>query len=220
MTRADQLTLSPAPSTTPVRVYTLTLVVPVALLALVNTLPVPNAHLLRDAVAVTEAEGVARLHFGLLSYLGIVALLVTAGAGLAAWFVTRTEAGDPNVSHFVLSGSLLTIAIALDDLLLLHESANRIAPHAELVVIGLYGLLALLFGLRFRTVVLRFDWGLLIMVGIALLVSTGVDTIIDSTSNRVILVEDGAKLIGYTAWSVFFVRAALSTAHERTRRHH
>lgn len=130
---------------------------------------------------------------------------------------TRRE-DRPNVSGFFLAGSMLTLLIALDDLLLLHESANLLVRRAEYFLVGVYGLLALAYGFTYRTVMRRFDTGLLVMAVVALGVSVGWDALVRSASDAAVLIEDGAKLVGYAAWATFLVRAAMRTVQERTRR--
>ena len=103
---------------------------------------------------------------------------------------------------------MLTLVLALDDLLLLHEAA-AFAPGAGVLVAAAYGLAFLRFIVRFRDVIIRdLDVGLLLLAVGSLGVSLVTDVLVAPTQSSV-LVEDGAKLLGLVAWSAFGLRTAL-----------
>ena len=167
----------------------------------------PPSDLLRDAQAVAAAHGDTSSAYGLIANLGIVATILAAGAALPAWMAVR-RADDP-LATLLAWAIALSLAFALDDLLLLHET-TAVSPWAGHLIAAAYGAAFLAFVGRFlQTIRQRLDSGLLLLAVSAFAVSALVDLLATPTQASV-LVEDGAKLLGVMAWSAFVVRAALA----------
>ena len=183
-------------------------VAPVALLLVAVALQpwLPPSHLLRDSQVVAIAHGNPHAAYGLVSNLGILVMALTSGAALLGWIALRAA---PGRMRSLLGGAgLLSLAVVLDDLLLLHETFT-FATWARLAFIVAYAGAFAWFLVRFRALIeQRLDLGLLVLAGAALGSSLLVDAALEATQLSVLL-EDGAKLLGFVAWSAFVVRAAL-----------
>ena len=104
--------------------------------------------------------------------------------------------------------AVLSLALVLDDLLLLHEAAT-FGPSAGALFAAAYGLAFLRFVVRFRDAIVHdLDVGLLLLAVGSLGVSVVTDVVVAPTQASVLL-EDGAKLLGLVAWSAFALRTAL-----------
>lgn len=145
---------------------------------------------------------------GLISGLGNVLWVTTAGICLFAYWQARSAGEVLDGARYLLAIGLLTAVLGLDDLYQLHE---RIAPRVlripEQVVLGSYGVaLAGIFA-RFRRVLLSEADVLLA----GALVGLGGSLVVDLLApNRgwYYLVEDGLKFVGIFLWAAFHVRLA------------
>ncbi len=193
---------------TPASVY-LGVVLPVVVaLGAVAVQPwLPPTDLLRDSQVVAGDHGNARSVYGLLSNLGIVVLAVAAGAALGGRLALRGT-GD-RLRPLLAWSAALSLTLALDDLLLLHETAT-FRPWASAVFAVAYGLALVTYLVRFRTEIRRdLDVGLLAIAAAALAASVLVDLVAEPPTQWSVFVEDGAKLLGVVAWSAFVMRAAI-----------
>jgi hypothetical protein len=192
---------------TPDAVYAAVVVPVVIVLAAAAMQPwLPPSHLLRDSQVVAIAHGSPHAAYGLVSNLGILVMALTSGAALLGWTVLRATPGT--MRPLLGWAGLLTLALVLDDLLLLHETFT-FATWTRVLFGAAYAGAFAWFLLRFRaTIRERLDIGLLALSGVALGASLLVDAVLEPTQFSV-LVEDGAKLLGFAAWSAFVVRAAL-----------
>ncbi|WP_438853841.1 hypothetical protein [Agromyces sp. M3QZ16-3] len=178
-------------------------------MAVVVTQPwmVPT-DLVRDAQVVAAARGAASPAYGLVSNLGIVGMLLAAGAACAA-LALRPRRQD--VRRLLAWSLTLTLVVASDDLLLLHETA-AFGPGSGLVLAAAYAVAFVAFAARFRELIVqRFDPALLAAMFAGLGTSAVVDVLVDPATRASVLVEDGAKLLGLLAWSAFVARAAFLT---------
>lgn len=195
------------PSRTPTAVY-VAVVAPVAIAVVAAaTQPwLPPSHLLRDSQVVAGLHGDTSPAYGLLSNLGILAIAVASGMALLGWLATR-RAGD-ELGPLLAWSFGLGLAFVLDDLLLLHEAASS-ASWTGIAIAAGYGVGFLVFLARFQDVARqRLDGGLLLLAIAAFAGSAAVDLLATPTQASV-LIEDGAKLLGIVAWSVFVARAAI-----------
>lgn len=193
---------------TPALVYAAA-VVPVALVFVAAaTQPwMPPTDLVRDSQAVAVLRGSARSAHGLVSNLGVLAMAMAAGAAIVA--AAATPLRDDRLRRALGWGGGLTLAVALDDLLLLHEGATFAAWMPKLIVMA-YAVAFAGYLWRFRTeIMLHLDVGLLAIAMLALGTSALVDAFADPPTVASVLVEDGAKLLGLAAWSTFLIRGAL-----------
>ena len=167
----------------------------------------PPSDLLRDSQVVAGAHGGANAAYGLLSNAGILVLALAGGGALVGRLALRGTA-VPERSLLAWS-ALLSLAVALDDLLMLHETA-AFAAWAGALVGAAYGLAFVSFYLRFRTAIRRdLGAGLLALAVVALGFSVVVDGLAEPATQWSVLLEDGAKLLGFVAWSAFVLRAAV-----------
>ncbi|GAA1058463.1 hypothetical protein GCM10017608_26220 [Agromyces luteolus] len=162
--------------------------------------------LVRDSQAVAAKHGDASPAYGLVSNLGIVVLVLAAGTLVAALALVPRGAASRRLLAW---GLALSLVFALDDLLLLHETA-AFGPGSGTVLAAAYAVGFLAFALRFLdAVVERFDPALLAIVFVGLGASAMVDVLVDPATRLSVIVEDGAKLLGVLAWSAFVMRAAI-----------
>ena len=191
---------------TPPAVYlavVLSVVVVMAATALQPWLPVSD--LLRDSQVVAARHAGGSPAYGLVSNVGILVMVLAAGGAAIGWLVLR-DAPAP-WPRLLLWAGLLTLVLAVDDLIMLHEAA-AFAPWSGVLIAAVYGLAVLRFVVRFRDEILRdLDPGLLLLAVGSLGVSLVTD-LIDPTPAS-LLVEDGAKLLGLVSWSAFVVRSIL-----------
>lgn len=196
-----------APRRTPAYVY-VAVVAPVAIAVVAAaTQPwLPPSHLLRDSQVVAGLHGDSSPAYGLLSNLGILALAVASGMALLGWLIAR-RTGD-ELGPLLAWSFALGLVFVLDDLLLLHEAASG-ASWTGIAIAAGYGIAFLAYLARFRDVARRrLDGGMLLIAIAAFAGSAVVDLLVDPTQASV-LIEDGAKLLGIMAWSVFVARAAI-----------
>lgn len=171
------------------------------------------SDLLRDSQAVAAARGNAHSAYGLISNLGILVMTLASGAALVGFAILR---GTPGRLRALLGcGALLSLAIVLDDLLLLHETLTFAAWTRVLFAAAYAGAFAG-FLVRFRaTIRQHLDVGLLLLAGAALGSSLLIDTLVEPATQLSVLVEDGAKLLGFVAWSAFLLRTTMLALTQR-----
>ena len=165
------------------------------------------SDLLRDGQAVAARHGDTSAAYGLISNLGITATLLAAGAALLGWLAVRRS--DDGLGALLAWAFPLSLAFALDDLLLIHESV-AFSPWSGHLVVAAYGVAFLAFVGRFLAAIReRLDFGLIVIAVAGFALSALVD-LLATPSQASVLVEDGAKLLGLVAWSTFVARAALT----------
>ena len=209
--RADEgpfLSIPRMMARTPLPVYASVVLPVVVLLAAAALQPwLPPSDLMRDSQVIAARHHAVSPAYGLVSNLGIVVLALSSGAAVTARLVLR-EARAP-WPRLLLWMAVVSLALVLDDLLLLHEAAT-FASWIGAVVAAAYGFAFLRFVLEFRTLIVRdLEVGLLALAVGSFGVSAATDLLVAATQASV-LVEDGAKLLGLVAWSAFVLRTALA----------
>ncbi|WP_353814787.1 hypothetical protein [Agromyces sp. SYSU T00266] len=194
---------------TPRRLHAAIIVAVVVAMTVVATQPwVTPTDLVRDGQVVAAAHGDASPAYGLVSNLGIVVMVLAAGAASTALVVVPRA----DETRGLLAWSVaLTMLVALDDLLMLHETA-AFGPGSGVVLVATYAIAFLAFAVRFRELIVeRLDPALLVAMFAGLGTSAVVDVLVEPATRTSVLVEDGAKLLGLLAWSAFVARAAILT---------
>lgn len=162
-------------------------------------------ELMRDPSATMEVP----FYTGLVSNLGILLWSATAAICLFSSLAMRRSANHPEKTSFFLVIGLLTLALTLDDLFLLHE---RVFPDylniSEKLVYIAYGLTSLVCWLKFKQLILKTDFFLLLFAVGFFGFSIVVDRLLPF-SESAILIEDGAKLLGIVSWLTYFTRTCL-----------
>lgn len=142
----------------------------------------------------------------------IVVLIEAAGtvSALFAGSVVRRHRGPGVESGFLLGAGSLSALLLLDDLFQLHDHVYaRLFGIQEIVVYPVYVLLAAMVAWRWGRHVARTDVSLVLLAGVWLAVSVGIDQVAAKTWPYFHLAEDGAKMMGLTLWAVFLVRTAM-----------
>jgi len=152
-----------------------------------------------------QHTGTFPAHLGAISNLGVVLWCFTAGVCAAGAGVLRARSREATCLG---AAAALTLVFGVDDLSLFHE---RIAARAlgvdENWIFACYGLALAAYLVSFRQTLLGLDW----IVLAAALVGFGISIFLDVLPVDLGWVgrvgEDGAKLVGISAWTTFHLRA-------------
>lgn len=173
---------------------------------------VPIAQFTRDPAALMHAHPAT----GFLSNLGVLIWCAAASICIFSGTVQFRRYGRCQETYFFLSAGAMTMLLMLDDFFLLHEEIfPRYLNIPEQITYSVYA--ALLFtGLYiFRRTITQTKFTILILAFFLLGSSVGVDIIQDHVEKIAgewrILIEDGFKLLGITAWFAYFYRSAADT---------
>ncbi|MEM1071452.1 MAG: hypothetical protein AAGH71_01330 [Planctomycetota bacterium] len=151
---------------------------------------------------------------GVLSNLGICLWASAAYASLLAGWVLRRSEAHRETSLFLLAFGTLSLVLMVDDLMLVHEGIVRDwLGLPELLPITLYMLATFACLVRFASRIRR-EGSLLMVIALTCFAgSVGTDVAPGPLTGLLgewrILVEDGLKLFGITAWAGFFARASM-----------
>jgi hypothetical protein len=191
--------------------YAVVLFLPAALLlsaALVQQRAALTA-LFRDVNSVTGAP----FYTGFYSQLGAIFWCSAAAVCIFTWWVLFRRGTGGEWPAFLLSAGALSTLLLLDDLFLIHETVlPRLFPQAELAMYLFYALASVALVVRFRAIVLRTSY-LVLLVALAFLgLSEAIDTVIgrfvtesDETFTAYrIFIEDGGKFLGIVGWFGYF----------------
>ncbi len=190
------------------RLYAAPLLVLVAAVVLSQVLGVPIGDFTRDPTTVAKLMP----YVGSVSMVGVLLWTAAATACGIGWGVLRRRPDGHRMAGFFLHFGVVTAALGLDDLFLLHETAEHFGFNEKLLLLVYGGLLGA--GLvRFREQILKTDF-LLLIIGVGFLgLSVSVDVVQDQLDAILgtwrILVEDGFKLLGIAGWFGYFLRCAL-----------
>ncbi len=166
--------------------------------------------LLHDPAAVAGMNPLT----GMVSNLGV---LLWAAAAFVCLFsaVLLRRRGAHEAFAFTLCAGLLSSYLMFDDLFMFHE--NLVERYIGMDEDGLYaclGLATLAFLIRFRAVILRSDFGYLLLALGFLATSVIVDSVVDyalpvfADKFPILedLAEDGSKWLGIAFWACYFLR--------------
>jgi|SRR5687767_3830099 len=114
-------------------------------------------------------------------------------------------------SPLLWAGALTTLLLA-DDMFQIHEEgAYGIVPYGEWTVPGLYAVLAVALGLRFRRFLAARETWLLVASAALFALHVGFDEFVPGRH----LLEDGFRFLGIVLWATFFVGAGLAAIARR-----
>ena len=172
-----------------------------AFLALGALIDEPFGEFSRDAAAVLHGP----FYVSYLSHLGSLVWNLAAVVALFSAAVLR-RAGYVEGFRLLFAGGMITAAMALDDLLLLHEGASEVLGLSEGMVYGVYGILIVVFVVAFRR---RLGHAVLLIAGALVfwVASAGADLAVDQGQVSFVA-EDGLKAAGVALWVVMLVRLA------------
>ncbi|MEQ8825534.1 MAG: hypothetical protein RIC14_14290 [Filomicrobium sp.] len=201
-------------------VYLLAFVPVGALLAIAATQTVtPLAYLTKDPLTVAEmaSAGCCRIYYGALSNVGILLWCATASiclfSAMVLWLGRGFSAQAQQMAAVFLASGLFSGWMALDDLFLIHENVLPALGVPQKLVYGIYGALTLGY-LWFARDLLFAGRKTMFVVALGLLtLSVGVDVVATSEGYMHVLIEDGAKILGISAWAAFHIEAAVVAVH-------
>jgi hypothetical protein len=174
---------------------------------------IPMDVITRDPLATAGVHPLT----GLQSIIGVAIMWLAASVCFFTYGVLRVTGRGSSMATFVLWSGLLTALMAIDDQLQFHDDliGQFVAIRERYLMIGAVALV-LAYLVIFRRQILRTEWMLLVIAALLLAASIGLDYFTgqaymaagewtDST-NLPLFLEDGAKLLGITAWAAYFVR--------------
>ncbi len=151
---------------------------------------------------------------GIVSNVGIILWCSGAFSALLAGWVLRRERAHRESSWFLLAFGTISLVMALDDLLMVHEGIARdLLGLPELLPLAVYMLMTLAAVLRFASSI-RAEGSVLLAVSLACFAgSVGIDIAPGPIKSLLgdwnIVFEDSLKLFGITLWAGFFARASM-----------
>lgn len=159
-----------------------------------------------DSLAAAElSDDCCHIYYGFVSNLGIFLWIGTAAIALFSAIIlwARTKP-NPHFLFLLLAG-LLSGLLALDDAFLLHEVAFPELGVPQNIVLFIYLILAIAYGLASWRTLLSSEIWLLAIASIFLAVSLMVDQVFHSIDDMIVIIEDSAKFLGLSAWFSFHV---------------
>ncbi len=175
-----------------------------------KTTGLPFSALSRDMAAVCNVKA----YIGFLSNIGIILWSTVVGICFFSAMLIRQNANQKNLIAFFLWSGVLTLQLALDDVLLFHD---RIFPNylqiPERLVHCAYACATILWLILFLKVILSTDFLLLFVAGGLLAASMFADQFTQFSEMETII-EDSLKFIGIIFWLAYFVRSGLQHVRE------
>jgi len=158
-----------------------------------------------------DVTAIAKIHplSGILSSLGI--LLWCAAASICGFAAIILRDVKPRATFwFLLSSSLLSAYLLLDDFFQFHEAlAPRYLGLSEKFVIAALGVAVSAYLIAFRRIILRTHFGALLLALGFLATSVVIDVILEPWLWRLghwtFFFEDGAKWLGIAFWCSYYV---------------
>jgi hypothetical protein len=156
------------------------------------------------------------VYFGAVSGVGFQLWAASAAVCAMSALIARRR-GERAAAGMFAGFGVLSVVLLADDWLLLHEHVMPLylgVSEKALVAAYACGTLGLL--VAYRRVLVRHDWPLLLAAFAMFATSVITDQISGSgvSSQRLMLIEDGTKLLGISGWFAYFFNAGLrSTKH-------
>lgn len=165
--------------------------------------------LFMDVIAGAQASGYCcRGYYGVMSNMGAIGWALAAGVALFAALCLWARGGAHADGMLLGFGGVLSLALCLDDLLLLHESILPGWGVPQVVVLGGYALAGLAYAFAQRRRLFSRDGGFLLLAFLLLGGSMAVDVLLHSTQSWLVAAEDGLKFVGIYAWLAFHIDLA------------
>jgi hypothetical protein len=177
-------------------------VVAAGFLIALEALGVETSELTRDPGAVAELPA----HVGLISTLGVMLWAAAAGACLLAARALSVRGEDPERAEFLLATGAMFGVLGIDDGLQIHENIPMHAPVPEVVLYALFGLVVVLYAVRYLDLLVE-EERFLLAFGFCLL---AVGAALDVPGDVPFTVEDFPKLAGLAALSAWAFARSLS----------
>lgn len=155
-------------------------------------------------------------YLGYYSNLGMLAWAAAATTALLGQYLLR-RVGHIEPARLLLVASVITVAIMLDDLFLLHDAVYRELGIPQYAPFTAYGLAIAAFSWRFRH-----QLGASLLLIFAAVSCLGLSAVVDTLFHLQppYLIEDGAKALGLALWALMIVRhtvAELTSVTDRER---
>jgi len=165
---------------------------------------IPISMLTKDALGYLHAP----VYTGILSNVGIMLWSATAAISLFAAIHLHLHQGKPTAKRFLFFSAMLTLFLAIDDGLMLHETI--LPDYLHLPEIAIYLFYAVIVGsyltCYFRHM-LETDYLLFILALLALGSSVAMDVTLFN-SDKETFFEDVAKFFGIVFWLAYYTRTA------------
>lgn len=166
---------------------------------------IPAGDFLRDCPTMVGGP----VYLGAISYLGIV--LWGCTAAICFFSAAAERPGPSSYRGFWIYGGVFSIALLLDDLLMLHEHLFPVYfGLSEYVLYAAYAIAGLFYLYRYRAILLQANYQMLLLAFAWFALMVIVDRFEGTAEIRgMILFEDGAKLFGIVTWLLFHADLAL-----------
>ncbi|MEA5602152.1 hypothetical protein [Nostoc sp. UHCC 0252] len=164
---------------------------------------VPTEYLTRDPSSIL----IAPFYLGFFSNIGILFWCSSATICLFSYVLLRKDIRAKEYSSFFLFSGLLTSLLLFDDFFLIHESVFPDYLHInEKIVYAGYVVLVLIFFLKFKTILKKTEF----LILLSALIFFGLSIVCDNIfPNIPAAIEDTLKLVGITTWFTYFTRICL-----------
>ncbi len=180
--------------------------------AVVKATGIPGEVFMRDPAQVVEAP----FYLGLVSNLGILVWCTGGAVALFAAVLLTGRPGRAEQRRFLLWSGVLTLAVMIDDLLLLHDKLIPDLTHLPEQAVNVVHLtVALIYVARFRRLIFASDRMLLVLATALMGLSLVMDQwhLLFRLTGRMILpenylLEDGPKLLAIVSWMGYLLRRA------------
>jgi hypothetical protein len=177
----------------------------IIILFLIALLIISQSHLDME-ILTRDPAAVAATHplTGMISNLGILLWCSCAAICLFCFKLLKTKPLNREFSLFFLFSGYLTTILVLDDLFLLHEDIfPKYLNISEKLVLCTYAIVFSLYLFRFKKLILKTDF-LLLLLAFGFFSASIISEIL--IKNDVIMVEDWLKLFGIVNWLAYFTR--------------
>lgn len=160
-----------------------------------------------------DPSAIARINpfLGAVSNIGILFWCAAASICFFSFVLLRNSSIRNSLQNFLFASGFITTILLLDDLFLFHEenwnSRETLFPNmyflSEKVIYISYLLIILFYLVKFRRIILKTDFVLLLLAFLFFGISMSIDFFDISLLNYAI-VEDGCKLFGIVSWFGYF----------------